>query len=294
LFFVNIPIGIIAIVLGLQKIPKFPSDGSKSKLDIFGVVLLSIISASYIFGITLIKKSSNIGIWVFALATVALFTYLIHAANSKENAIIPLKLFKSKNFSASFISLFLAGFATNGPMLILPLFFQNVRKLDVVTAALWLIPQGIGMLLLRGVIGKLTDKIGARFVVIPSILITLASTIPFVIFNAATPAWAIWLTLFVRGMGVGGITIPVMADSYVGLSKPQIPTASIATRMIQNIGAAFGSGVLSTVVSGYIKAGSISSTLNAYHAGFVTSLIFMVVGVIPALFLTKKTITKAN
>ncbi len=175
-------------------------------------------------------------------------------------------------------------------MLLFPMFFQNVRGLDVITAALWLIPQGAGMLITRPLVGSLTDKIGARFVVLPSIAITILGTLPFAFFNTNTSQWAIWTVLLIRGMGVGGVTIPVMSDSYVGLAKTQIAQASVSTRIIQNIGAAFGSAILATAVSNFMagKAETVANVCDSFHAGFIISLVFMVVGIVPALFLTNK------
>lgn len=146
------------------------------------------------------------------------------------------------------------------------------------------------MLVTRPLIGKMTDKIGARFVVIPSVIITIAGTFPFVFFDAVTPEWIIWVVLFLRGMGVGGISIPIMSDSYLGLQKSQVPAASVATRIIQNVGAAFGSAILATVVSNTLngKEATAVNIAGAYHIGFTTSLIFMVISIIPALFLTNK------
>lgn len=92
------------------------------------------------------------------------------------------------------------------------------------------------MLVTRPIIGKMTDKIGDRFVVLPSIIITIMGTLPFVFFDFDTAYWIIWFTLFLRGIGVGGITVPIMSDSYVGLKNTQVPAASVATRIIQNIG----------------------------------------------------------
>jgi hypothetical protein len=81
-----------------------------------------------------------------------------------------------------------------------------------------------------------------------------------------------------------------MSDAYVGLERSQMPAASVATRIIQNVGAASGSAVLATVVSHFLhQGGAVAAHLaGAYHAGFVTSLIFMVISILPALFLTNK------
>ncbi|ARP41477.1 MFS transporter [Geobacillus sp. 47C-IIb] len=292
LFFVNLPIGGIALLIAQWKLPKFEAMNKSAKLDWIGILLLAMLSGMVVFGVTEIRAQNTraTGILAFGIGAISLVAYLLYASKRKDQALIPLDLFKSKNFSAAFLSLFLAGFATNGPMLLFPMFFQNVLELNVITAALWLIPQGVGMLVTRPLIGKMTDKLGARYVVLPSIAITIIGTLPFVFFDADTSQWLIWLVLFVRGIGVGGITVPVMSDSYVGLQKLQVPAASVATRIIQNVGAAFGSAILATVVSNAlnVKEATAANFAGAYHAGFITSLIFMVISILPALFLTNK------
>lgn len=289
LFYINLPLGVIGLIFLQWKLPKFEAVDKSAKLDWLGVLLLAVTSGAFIYGVTQITKevSRSTGAIFLSVGAVAFLAYVFYALLRKGKAVISLDMFRSKNFSASFISLFLAGFATNGPMLLFPMLFQNVIGLSVVESALWLIPQGVGMLITRSQIGKLTDRIGARYVVIPSVLVIIIGTVPFVFFGAATSQWLIWAVLLVRGMGIGGFTIPVMSDSYTGLDKPQIPTASVATRIIQNIGSAFGSAVLATVVS-TVFAKQANNLVGAYHAGFITSLIFMVVGIVPALFLTNK------
>jgi MFS family permease len=127
-------------------------------------------------------------------------------------------------------------------------------------------------------------------VTLPAIAITFIGTLPFVFFDAATPVWLIWLTLLVRGMGVGGVTIPVMTDAYVGMPKPRIPQVSIATRIINNVGAAFGTALLATVVTNAFAGptSGLAGLTSAYHAGFLVSLAFTVIALLPAAFLTNK------
>ncbi|GHO46054.1 MDR family MFS transporter [Ktedonospora formicarum] len=292
LFFVNLPVGAIALCLIQWKLPAFEASNKYAKLDWLGVLLLAVVSGFCIYGIIEVGRADGLMTGILAIITgvLAAVAYINYAWRMRGQALIPLALFQSRNFSAAFVSLFLAGFATNGPMLLLPMFFQNVRSLDVITSALWLIPQGVGMLVARPLIGQMTDKIGARWVVLPSIVLTILGTLPFIFFDNGTEAWMIWTVLAVRGMGVGGFTIPVMSDSYVGLQKPQVPQASVVTRIVQNIGAAFGSALLATVVANSFtgNAHSLSNTIVAYHMSFIVSLIFMVISILPALFLTNK------
>ena len=294
IFFVNIPIGILAITLMILKLPNFTPAKIKAKFDLVGIILLGAGSAALIYGITKAAKnatfnnSATIG---YAAAGVAILAiYMIYAIMKKEQAILPLYLFKLRNFSAVMVGLFLAGIATNGPMLLLPLFFQNIKGFSVLSTGLILIPQGIGMLIARPLIGKLTDKLGARDVVLVSLTLAIIGTIPFVFFNEASSLIVMGVVLFVRGMGIGGVTIPMMTDAYTGMVKQEIAQASVGTRLVQNVGGAFGSAVLATVVSLSIQ-GKISTTplmTTAYHDGFMLALVLSLVLVIPTLFLTNK------
>lgn len=294
IFFVNVPIGILAIALMILKLPDFTPANTKAKFDFIGIILLGASSSALIYGITKAAKSATFNnsttIGYVIAGVIILVIYIIYAAIKKEHAILPLHLFKSKNFSAVMIGLFLAGIATNGPMLLLPLFFQNIKGFSVLIVGLILIPQGIGMLVARPLVGKLTDKLGARNVVLVSLALAVVGTIPFVFFNKASSLLVVGIVLFVRGMGIGGVTIPMMTDAYSGMVKQEIAQVSIGTRLMQSIGGAFGSATLATVVSLVIqgKEPTIPIMTTAYHDGFMLALILSIVLLIPALFLTNK------
>lgn len=294
IFFVNIPLGIAAIVLMTVKLPGFTPVNRQAKFDFTGILLLGASSAALIYGITQAAKSaawSNSTTIGYGLAGVLILAvYVIYAIVKKEQAILPLHLFKMKNFSAVMSGLFLAGIATSGPMLLLPLFFQQMMGFSVLSAGLILISQGLGMLVARPWIGKLTDAWGARNVVLISLTLTIAGTVPFVFFNEASSLIAVSAALFVRGIGIGGITLPMMSDAYTGMVKQEIAQASVGTRLMQNIGGAFGSAVLATVVSLTTqgKPATIPVMTTGYHLGFMWALGFSVVLLLPALFLTNK------
>lgn len=294
IFFVNIPIGIIAVILMIFKLPDFTPSNVKAKFDFIGITLLGTSSAALIYGITQAAKNATFHnsttIGYLAVGIIILATYIIYATIKKEYAILPLHLFKSKNFSAVMVGLFLAGIATNGPMLLLPLFFQNIKGFSVLSAGLILIPQGIGMIVARPLIGKLTDKSGARNVVLVSLALAIVGTIPFAFFNDASSLIIVSGVLFIRGMGIGGVTIPMMTDAYTGMVKHEIAQASVGTRLVQNIGGAFGSAVIATVVSMSIqgKTPTVPLMTNAYHDGFMLALVLSLAMLFPALLLTDK------
>ncbi|SEN49348.1 MDR family MFS transporter [Paenibacillus sp. OV219] len=298
IFFVNVPIVIITLHFIRTKLPSFPPANQHAKLDWFGILVLGGISVSLIYGISAAAQMAGFmntkTIAFIIVGALLTLIYVIYAIRNEKNVIVPLNLFRHRSFSASFCGLFLAGIGTNGPMLLLPLFFQNVRHDSIILAALSLIPQGVGMLLVRPLIGKMIDRIGARIVVIISIAISLVGTLPFIWVDQSTSYWIIACVLLIRGVGVGGVAIPLMSDAYTGLAKVQIPQASTGTRIIQNIGGAFGSAVLATLVVSQLNAATpdVPHLTSAYQFGFLTASMLMVLMVVPALFLTNKLASK--
>ncbi len=201
-----------------------------------------------------------------------------------------MNLFTHKSFLASSIGLFLANIAIIGPMLILPLFFQNFRHFTAIEAAFALIPQGIGMLVTRSLIGKMIDKIGAKYVVIVSLVLSLICSIPLIFITDKTSMIWISIVLFIRGTSVGGIMLPLTSDAYTGLDSKQLPEAGVGINIIENLGASFGSAIIATTVATVIQGlqPTISNGLKGYHGGFLVSTIVLLLIFIPSLFLTNK------
>ena len=293
IFYVNIPVTIIALLLAFWGIPEGSPTEEKQPLDIIGILLLSPAFALLIYGIAQIASHGGLNSSAVFVPVVAgllvMAAFIFYALNTRISPVLDLHLFQSPNFSATSVLLFMSGIITNGGMLLLPLFYQQVRGKSVLYAGLMLIPQGIGMLLTRTQMGKLTDRIGARPIVMVSLIITAVGTLPFAFADSGTNAILLGAALLIRGAGLGGVFIPLMVSAYVGLGSEQIPHASIATRILQTIGGAFGSAVLATIVEQQLasrSASGIQNVVSAYNVAFWWSVGFTILSVIPTLFLT--------
>ncbi|WP_145019469.1 MDR family MFS transporter [Paenibacillus sp. Y412MC10] len=294
IFFINVFIVLIAAPLMMKKIPAFEPFDKDSKLDIFGIIDLSFMSAALIYGITKAADHASFNnretiLWVgmgLALAVI----YFVYNRNRKNQTVLPLNLFAHKSFTAASIGLFLANIAVMGPMIILPLFFQNFRHFTAIEAALALIPQGVGMLITRPLIGKMIDQIGAKYVVLVSLVISLIGSIPLIFINDQTSMIWISIVLFLRGTSFGGIMLPLTSDAYTGLDSKQLPQAGVGINMIENLGSSFGSAVIATVVAAALQGmqPTIANGLKGYHTGFLVSAVVLAVICIPGLFLTHK------
>ncbi|MFT8889909.1 MAG: MDR family MFS transporter [Ethanoligenens sp.] len=298
IFWVNIPICIVAIPLALWGIPQDKIFDKKATVDVIGILLLSPAFALLIYGIAQIATHGGIAssaVYVpLIIGIVLMVLYVVYALNTKREPALDLRLFKSVNFSTSNILLALSGIITNGAMLMLPLYYQEARGVSALDAGLWLIPQGIGMLLTRSWAGKTADRNGSRNVVLFSLAAVAVGTLPFAFAGTDTNFIFLAAALLVRGAGLGGLFIAIMTSALVGLKRDQVPHASTATRITNTIGGAFGTAILATVAQ-HQMTGHAPSDLHAiahsFNVSFWWSIGFTVVAVIPTLFLAmhKKT-----
>lgn len=292
IFYINFPIVIFSALLIIFASPNFESSKSGKKLDVPSVVLLGGTFTGFILGISkiseLVAGTSNKAVLPLVISVVLMIGYVVYALLRSNRALVSLKLFTIRNFSASTILLLMSGLTVNGVMFLLPLYLQNIRGLSVIWSGIYLISQGIGLLLSRSLVGKLTDKLGARIVVQVSALIGIVGTLPFTLFTAATNNTWIILVLFVRGIAQGGLTIPVMSDSYINVPKELISEATTATRMLQNIGGAIGTTILAVVIQHTIglQTPAPELLLVSYHNAFIFTVASLVVALLPAFFLT--------
>ncbi len=161
-----------------------------------------------------------------SIVGVALFVaFVLVETRRPATALVDIRLLRRRPVASSSAVLFLSGASLYGSMLLLPLFFQTVRGLDVLAAALVLIPQGVGALLSRTLAGRLTDSLGARVVAIAGFAVMGLATVPFALADASTSEWWLGAVLLVRGFGMGAVMIPVMSVAFVGLERDEVPHA---------------------------------------------------------------------
>ncbi|HTZ30288.1 MAG TPA: MFS transporter, partial [Streptosporangiaceae bacterium] len=120
---------------------------------------------------------------------------------------------------------------------------------SALAAGLLLAPQGIGSLIPRSIAGKLTDRIGARPIVIAGLLLTAAGTMAFAWAGPGTSEWLLAASLFVRGAGLAPVTIAVVAAAFRDIPPADVPDASSTTRIVQQVGGSFGSAILALILA---------------------------------------------
>lgn len=268
LFWVNVPFCLIGFALAWKFLPADAPTG-RPRLDTVGLLLASPGLVGILYGLTNVNKHggfSRTDVWLpVVIGIVLLALFVGWSLRRPLTALVDVRLLAKRSVGSSFAVMFLSGASLYGSMLLLPLFFQVVRGNTVLSAALLLIPQGVGALASRTVAGKYTDMIGARVVAIAGFVLMGLATIPFAVADADTQSWWLSLVLLVRGFGMGAVMIPVMSVAFVGLTREEIPHASIITRLAQQVGGAFGTALLAVILE---------SAMNDAHTAADRALAF--------------------
>jgi EmrB/QacA subfamily drug resistance transporter len=305
IFFVNAPICVAGLLLAWRGLPHdSPAAGhgadpgarssgaARPRLDVVGLLLLCPALAGLLYGLAQVSSEAGFGhpaVIVPMAAGVALFSgFVVHALRRPEEPLVDLRLFRSRRFAGASSLMFLAGLSIYGAMLLMPLYFQQARGYSALTAGLLLVPQGVGSILPRTIVGRLTDRLGPRPVSLAGIVLAGLGTVPFALATAHTSAYWLAAALVVRGAGLGAATIALMAGAFQGLNRADLPHASSVTRIAQQVGGAFGAAVLVVILASQTTAHAAAgpaATAVAFGHTFWWCVGFTALAVIPALAL---------
>jgi EmrB/QacA subfamily drug resistance transporter len=281
IFWFNIPFCVAGLVLAWLLMP-VDVPGGRSRLDGPGLALLSPGIAAVVYGLSRVSGGGfgEVAVVVpLAAGALLIAAFGVRALRPGGEPLVDIRLFRSRPFTASTGVLFLSGFVLYGAMLLIPLYCQRLRGQDALAAGLFLVPQGVGALLSRGIAGKMTDRIGPRWITFAGFVLVVLGTLPFVFADATTSTPLLAAALVVRGIGLGGVTIPVVSSAYQGLARADVPHASVITRTAQQIGGSFGTAVLAVILETRL---AVTGTAAAFDATFLWSVGFTVA----ALFLS--------
>jgi EmrB/QacA subfamily drug resistance transporter len=254
IFYVNIPIGIVAIALALRILPGHEKTDRAGKLDVLGLALLSPGLGLFVYGLSQAGQGSAASVFVPAAIGAALIAgFVLHALKTKITPLIDVVLFRDRQFSAAAVTTFAFGAALFGGMFLLPIYYQVVRGQTALTAGLLMAPQGIGAALVMPLAGRCTDRYGAGRVVPAGLVLATLGTVAYTQLGAHTSFVLLAGSLFVRGIGFGFVMMPAISAAYQTLAPPQVPRASTAVNIVQRIGGSIGTALVAVVLEHQIR-----------------------------------------
>ena len=205
-FFVNLPIGIVALAVIGRLLPNIKGRRRDIRIDYLGVITLSLGLLPILVGLTLAETSqwSDPAVWgSIAAGIVFLAVFVIVEARAAE-PIIPLHLFRNRTFSASMVAIFLATFGFGAAIIFLPLYFQIVEGSSATASGYQLLPFLVGLIISSIASGYLVSRTGRYKVVVLAGLVILAiglflmSGLRADTSNLVLSGW-----MFIAGFGVG-------------------------------------------------------------------------------------------
>ncbi|WP_019932235.1 MDR family MFS transporter [Nocardia sp. BMG111209] len=298
MFWVNVPFCIAGLILAAVFLP---ADGPMRRVpfDLVGFLLMGPGLVAVLWGLSNTGKpgafSRADALAPLLAGLVLLAVFAAWALARGDRALVDLLLLRHWSLASASLLLFLSGITLYGAMLLMPLYFQDLRGATALQAGLLLIPQGVGTFVSRSLAGRLFDTVSPRLLTAGGFSIVLAGTLPFALAGAHTGEWLLTAGLLVRGIGLGVATIPLMALGFRGLDRHEVPDASIVTRIAQQVGGSFGTAVLAVILTGAMTtAGSATELTAAFRQSFWWAIGFTAAGVLIALILPGRVATPAN
>jgi EmrB/QacA subfamily drug resistance transporter len=255
-FYVNVPVGVIALALGLLVLRETPSSPAARSFDIPGIALLT--AFLFLLVWTLIKggdygwgSAETIGF--FAAAAVAVALFIVRESRAAE-PLLPLKLFRSVALSAGTVLVMTLMFAMFGAMFFMTFFMENVHGLDPIATGVRLLPMTGMMIIGAPLSGQVITKIGPRVPMVVGMLLAAASMFGLSRIGLASSLndTIVWFALLGLGLSpviVGGTEV-IVGNAPVELSGVAGGLQSTAMQ----VGGTIGTAVLGAVMSGKVSA----------------------------------------
>ena len=249
IFFVNVPIGVIAFIAAQMLVPHLETH--QHSFDWLGVALSGIGMFLLVFGLQEGHHYDwNSWVWASIFGGIAILgLFLVWQRFNTKEPLIPLGLFKDRNFSVANGAISTVGFAFTSMFIPLVYFFQAVRGLTPTQTALMTVPTAVATLLLSRTAGKLADRVHPRALAVPGLAVGALAIV----------SWALMLSPTIP---IGWLLIP---PALLGIGSAFIwaPLASTATRNLPMSSAGAGSGVYNTTrqVGGVLGSAAIATVI---------------------------------
>jgi EmrB/QacA subfamily drug resistance transporter len=293
IFFINVPIGIAGFILALRNVPALSTH--PHRFDIPGVVLSAVGLFLLVFGIqegetynwgTIAGPVTVWGLIIAGLAVLALF--VLWQRFNKGEPLLPLALFRDRNFSLANIGITTVGFTVTAFSLPLIFYYQLVRGLTPTQSALMMVPMALISGGLAPVVGKIIDKVNPKFITAAGlVLMAVALAWNSALMQPDTPILLFLLPSAILGFANAGIWAPLSTTATRNLPPRQAGAGSGVYNTTRQIGAVLGSAAIAVLIQARLAAelpsgasggaagegmGMSGSLPEALHGGFSTAM----------------------
>ncbi|MXY71434.1 MAG: multidrug efflux MFS transporter [Dehalococcoidia bacterium] len=294
IFLVNIPVGVIAIVLAIAFLREQRED-APGRIDIPGLVLASGGLAVFLYGLA---EAGERGfgdpvVLGFGGAGLVLLALFVLVELRTEEPLIDVRLFANRLFAVANASQAVAFMGFSATLFLLPLILQLERGLSPFESGLATFPQAIGVMVMAPLLARIYPIVGPRRLVAVGLLAASATTVPLILMDLETDLWWVRGTMFARGMGFSMMLVPLQTAAFAQISMADTGRATAALNATRQVAQSFGVAIIATVLTSRLAhygaalgpADSVAGSVSAFSDGFVVTAIFIAAGVLVALLI---------
>ncbi len=297
IFFINVPLGLLALLLCIFKIQEV-RDGQVKSFDFGGALTLAVSIFSLMFAVTLIESFGLLSLpIILLLLNFVVFFYLFYRIEKGIHyPMVDFSLFRNRTFVAATIGGFIQMFNIYAIVLPIPIFLQNVAGIGTAQTGLYLVSYSLTQSVISPLGGWAADRFNKKMPAVLGMVLCALSFIMLSRMDMDTAGTAVITRLVVGGIGIGVMT-SALIGSVIDTSPPEkIGVSSGLYNMIRFIGAVFSATILGFVLSArsaFYEAhwpGAVSSVtqeiyglVHAFHDVFLLTAALSVLGVLVAL-----------
>ncbi len=297
IFFVNVPVGIIALSLLIPYLPEFGLIIKEKVMDYLGIITFTGALTSFLVALTFSQQNTVISpilldsLWIFSIIMLSGFIY---AERKAKEPILPFYLFRNSVFTISIISGFLLGAITLAGSVYIPLFLQSVQGLSPAASGAYLTPLILVMIITAILSGQIISKTGTyKKLAITSFLIGTVGMFLLSTLTQNTSHLELIIYEIIAGIGAG-IALPVFTvAAQNAVTKRDLGVVTSSTMYFEQLGSVIGLTILGAIVNMTLNLNLQNTTVHvsssllvtAIHNVFIVAVILNIIGLVLCFFL---------
>jgi MFS transporter, DHA2 family, multidrug resistance protein len=271
-FFINVPVGILCIVLTALYIRETELDRERP-FDFTGFAMLSL----GIGALQMLLDRGQTNDWFgsaetyieAAGAALGFYVFLVHSFTS-DRPFVDISIFRDRNFATGSVLMFVTGVILLATLALFPPFLEDLLGFPVITVGLVMAPRGVATMAAMFIVGRMAGKMDPRWLIFLGVALLMDAFWIMTGFNLEVSTWDVVVSSLVQGAGVGFLMIPMMTVAFSTLPSRLRTEASAMFNLLRNVGSSVGISIMFTLLTRSVQVNhaELSEHISVYNPLF--------------------------